>query len=121
MGHLSQLSQFALGEVVHLHVDGVTEEAVTGTVAAAADGSGGGAPAVAFLSNTEGVECVVGHVYPAVVTLSNLESGCLEVALLPWLLRGVRQRVNGQFSADAMQVYLLLQILLLAFHRLLSS
>ncbi|KAL5109761.1 hypothetical protein TcWFU_000971 [Taenia crassiceps] len=104
--HLSQLSRFALGEVVHLQVDGVTEEAVTGTVTMAADSGGGGVPAVAHLPNTEGVDCVVGRVYPAVVTLSNLESGCLEVALLPWLLHGIRQRADGQFAADAMQVRL---------------
>ncbi|CDS42957.2 NADP dependent isocitrate dehydrogenase [Echinococcus multilocularis] len=104
--HLSQLSQFALGEVVHLQVDGVTEEAVTGTVATAANSGGGRVPAVALLLNTEEVECVAGGVYPAVVTLPNLEAGCLEVALLPWLLRGVRQRAGGQFAADAMQVRL---------------
>ncbi|VDK39989.1 unnamed protein product [Taenia asiatica] len=104
--HLSQLSQFALGEVVRLQVDGVTEEAVTGTVTAAADSGGGRVPAVALIPNTEGVECVVGRVYSAIVTLPNLESGFLEVALLPWLLRGVRQRADGQFAADAMQVRL---------------
>ncbi|VDM31041.1 unnamed protein product [Hydatigera taeniaeformis] len=100
----SKMSNFALGEVVHLQVDGITEEAVTGRVSAVAGGDGDRVPAAALLSNTEGVECVVGGVYPAVVTLPNLESGCLEVSLLPWLLRAVRQRTDGQFAADAMQV-----------------
>uniref|UniRef100_A0A5K3EL14 S1 motif domain-containing protein n=3 Tax=Mesocestoides corti TaxID=53468 RepID=A0A5K3EL14_MESCO len=96
VSHLNQLSSFFIGDLVQMKVDGLTEELVTGTV--------NGVPAAVLLPNTAEVECAVGRTYPAVVTLVNLDASLLEVSLLPWLLRGIKQRTEGEFASNAMKV-----------------
>ncbi|KAM7537819.1 hypothetical protein Aperf_G00000063524 [Anoplocephala perfoliata] len=102
---LSHLAQFTLGQVVKFHVDGLTEEVVTGWVNLPSSTSETQrVPAAALLLNTYEVDCALGGIYEAVVTLPNLDAGKLEVALLPWLLKSIKQRREGQFDSTAMQV-----------------
>lgn len=96
-----------MGQVVKFHVDGLTEEVVTGWVALPSSSSKPETirvPAAALLLNTDGVECPLGSVHEAVVTLPNPDAGKLEVALLPALLKSVKQRREGHFDDSTMQV-----------------
>ncbi|VUZ49370.1 unnamed protein product, partial [Hymenolepis diminuta] len=83
--HLNNLSHFTIGQLVKFHVDGLTEEVVTGWVALppSAKSEAQRVPAAALLLNTDGVECPLGSIREAVVTLPNPDAGKLEVALLP--------------------------------------
>ena len=101
MENLKPLSQFNLGQIVNFRVEELTENAVLGSVEIPGSTS---VPAAALLPNTEGVECALGSVYPSVVTLPNLEAGRLEVALLPWLLSAIQQRIDGQLDSHSLQV-----------------
>ncbi|VDO02506.1 unnamed protein product [Rodentolepis nana] len=103
---LNNLSHFTMGQLVKFHVDGLTEEVVTGWVALPSSGNSEAqrVPAAALLLNTDGVECPLGSTHEAVVTLANPDAGKLEVALLPWLLKSIKQRRGGQLDNSAMQV-----------------
>ncbi len=91
-----QFAAFQIGELVQMKISDLTEELVNGTV--------NGTPAAAFLANTAGVECIDGKSYPGVITNVNLDACRLEISLDPWLLKGVKQRVEGGLASDAMQV-----------------
>ncbi len=80
---------YQIGELVQVKISDQTEELVNGTV--------NGTPAATFLVNT-------GKSYPGVITNVNLDACRLEVSLDPWLLKGVKQRVEGGLASDAMQV-----------------
>lgn len=93
-----------MGQVVKFHVDGFREEVVTGWVALPSSTSETRVPAAALLLNTYEVGCALGGTYEGVITLLNLDAGRLEVTLLPWLLKSMKQRREGQFDSTAMQV-----------------
>ena len=92
------------GDLVQFRVAELTETAVEGTIEASSEKNTSVAASALLPNTADGVECSVGGLYSAVVTLPNPDSGRVEVALLPWLLKGVRQRVAGEFTADAMKV-----------------
>lgn len=96
----SQLSGFRIGEMVDFRVHDIDGLVVVGQTSKSARAkSDASVPAIAYLINTDKVECITDSVYPGIVSLVDLDEGRVEVVLSTWLINATRNRKENRASA----------------------
>ncbi|KAG5446031.1 Protein RRP5 [Clonorchis sinensis] len=94
------LSGFRIGDLIEFQAETLDTIMVSGQVSRLKAEKAGKhpVPAIAYLANTDGIECVPGKAYAGVVSFIDLNAERLEVALSAWLVNSVRNRKNNAAS-----------------------
>ncbi|KER24715.1 hypothetical protein T265_07673 [Opisthorchis viverrini] len=94
------LSSFRIGDLIEFQAEALDTIIVSGQVSRLkADKVGKHPiPAIAYLANADGIECVPGKTYAGVVSFIDPTAERLEVALSTWLVNSVRNRKNNAAS-----------------------